>query len=318
MGGTIGMASGESAGSRFWFTAGFDKRTAGVVSPKDTLSSMNGLHVLFADSDESNRLLLASLLSGWGCRFDAAGDCESVLDLLERAAYGNDRYDAALLDRHMPKLDGDFEVRLLELHRESPGTKFIMMSSGKNDDEDDLPYNFGFSGYLAKPLAQTELYQSLVPESRKRACRILVADGNTADRRDLLKKLVNAGCLADVAVTEDGMLHSLVDNSYDLVFLDCRTPALHGFEAVAKIRKNRVNGHLLPIIAMMSDTQGNDREKCRAAGMDDYLGKPVDPAELTALLEIWLPYDGANRIRCGFPDMDESAADLEECTGAGG
>ncbi len=100
------------------------------------------------------------------------------------------------------------------------------------------------------------------------------------------------------------------------MFLDCRTPALPVFDAVTKIRRNKVHGHLLPVVAMMSGMQENDREKYLAAGMDDCIGKPIDPATLANLLEIWLPYGGSPLNRGVYPDMDESAELLEEITGS--
>ncbi len=316
MGGTMGVTSREGDGSRFWFTAVFEKRAAGVVSAKDTLCSLNGRHVLFADADESNRLLLTSLLSGWGCRFDSAGDWDFTVALLEETSRNGGFYDLVLVDRHMPGLDGEHMGRLLALNPGNRGTKLIMMTSDTKTDGGDLLFDLGFSGYLVKPLAQTELYRCLSPESGSSRRRILVADGNTADRRDILKAFGRSGYTLDFAVNEDEMLHSLLDRKYDLVFLDCRTPALPVFDAVTKIRRNKVHGHLLPVVAMMSGMQENDREKYLAAGMDDCIGKPIDPATLANLLEIWLPYGGSPLNRGVYPDMDESAELLEEITGS--
>jgi len=314
MGGTMGVTSREGEGSRFWFTAVFEKRAAGVVSAEDTLSSMIGRHVLFADSDESNRMLLTSMLSGWGCRFDAASDWDSAVALLLEASHCDDFYEVVLLDQHMPNLHSAGLRHFLALNLEHPGTKLVLMTSEKIGVDDRYLNDLGFSGYLVKPLAQTDLYRCLAPENPKLAYRILVAQRNDADRPDIRKKILKAGCSVDFAGDEEDVLHFLVDRHYDMLFLDCRTPAMYGSETVVKIRRNRIHGHLLPIIAMISVSRAGNREKYRSAGMDDCIGLPFDSVELVSLLEIWLPYKGSHLKLSGSFDMDESAELLEETT----
>ena len=339
MGGAVGLESEENQGSTFWFTAVLEKPPAGQLAAPAPLGDLAGVRVLVVDDLDTNALLVTTLLKGWGCRFATAADGEAALDRLREAVREGDPYGAALLDKLMPGMDG---VELGRRIKESPeirDTRLIMMTSHGERGDAARVTQVGFAGYLAKPLRQSQLRECLalvlgrgdspmaapgpglvtrhtVAESRRHRVRILVAEDNVTNQIVALKILERLGYRADVAANGREALAALRDIPYDLVLMDCQMPELDGFEATREIRdpKSSVRDHGVPIIAMTAHTMKGDREKCLAAGMDDYLGKPVRPAELAAALDRWLATRGgsaaagADRAAPAGPEEPETAA----------
>jgi PAS domain S-box-containing protein len=311
MGGAVGLESEENQGSTFWFTAVLERRPAGQIPVPAPLA---GVRVLVVDDLNSNALLVTTLLESWGCRFATAAGGEAALNRLREAVAAGDPFGVALLDKLLPGMDG---VELGRRIKESPelrDTRLIMMTShGERGDATRIT-QVGFAGYLTKPLRQSQLRECLalvlgrgdsplaapgaglvtrhtVAESRKHRARILLAEDNVTNQLVALKILEKLGYRADVVANGREALVALRDIPYDLVLMDCQMPELDGFEATHEIRdpESQVRDHRVPIIAMTAHTMKGDREKCLAAGMDDYLGKPVRPAELAAALDRWLP-----------------------------
>jgi PAS domain S-box-containing protein len=338
MGGAIGLESEEDRGSTFWFTVVLGKRPAGQIPAPAPLADLAGVRVLVVDDLHINALLVTTLLKSWGCRFATAVDGEAALDRLREATRDGDPYEVALLDKLMPGMDG---VELGRRIKESPelrDTRLIMMTShGERGDAARIS-QLGFAGYLTKPLRQSQLRECLalvlgrgdspmaasgpalvtrhtVSESRKHRVRILVAEDNVTNQLVALKILERLGYRADVVANGREAIAALRDIPYDLVLMDCQMPELDGFEATREIRdpETQVRDHGVPIIAMTAHVMKGDREKCLAAGMDDYLGKPVRPEELAVTLERWLgARDGsagadADRAAPAGPDSSQTA-----------
>ena len=314
MGGAIGLESKTGMGSTFWFTAVFEKQPAGQSPEVAPLADLTGIRVLVVDDHAINRLLVMSLLKTWGCRFDEVADGKAALERMQEAVAGKDPYRIALLDMHMPGMDG---AELGRRIKESPGTSdtlLIMMTSlGERGDIARLAA-IGFGGYLTKPLRQTQLRDCMamvlgrvqmlraatasdlvtrhtVSEARKRRTRILVAEDNATNQLVALKILEKLGYRADAVADGREALAALRDIPYDLVLMDCQMPEMDGFETTRSIRSanSAVRNHTVTIIAMTAHAMQGDRERCLEAGMDDYLSKPVEPAQLAAVLERWLP-----------------------------
>ena len=311
LGGSIGLTSEEGKGSTFWFTAVFEKRAAGKVDEAVNLANLSGLRVLVVDDNETNRLFLRSLLAGWGCRFEEATEGRTALALLEKAVRVGDPFAIALLEMHLGNMDGPELGRRIKENADIKETRLVMMTAkGRRGDAAFLA-GIGFSGYLSKPLRQSQLRDCLalvagrteasekpdagglvtrhrVQEMRKSKVRLLLAEDNITNQVVMRMILEKMGYRVDAVADGREALDAVRRIPYDLVLMDCMMPEMDGFEATAEIRKLPGNGRKIPVIAMTANAMPGDRKKCIDAGMNDYLSKPVEPAMLVATLERWL------------------------------
>jgi CheY-like chemotaxis protein len=319
MGGAIGVVSpstpfrekGEAAGSMFWFTTVFEKQDDKRIVEPTPMSDLSGVRVLVVDDNDTNRLLVTTLLRRWGCRFEEASDGKGALDRLLEATGGGDPFDVALLDMLMPGMDGAELGRRIGENPAFRETQLIMMTSLGERGERARLADLNFAGYLTKPLRQSQLQECLAsvlgrtkpvatvqPRRRvalstearsiKRGARILLAEDNVINQLVALKILGKLGYRADAVANGLEVIKALETIPYDLVLMDCQMPEMDGFEATRAIRNSKTD---IPIIAMTANAMKGDRELCLEAGMNDYLSKPVKPVELAAALERWLSED---------------------------
>jgi PAS domain S-box-containing protein len=337
MGGEIGIASTEGKGSTFWFTTRFQKQT----SPNQTseaLTQTTGLNktsevsetadittarILVVNVNATNRTLMTTMLDSWGCYFETAGDGETALILLRKAAKQNNPFRIALLDQQMPGMDGRELGRQIKADPLLESTLMIMVTSlGQRGDGAALK-RIGFDGYLAKPVRQSQLYDCIaivleranqtsdvlensedsrgivtrhtVVETQNLAAthgvRILLAEDNAINQKlahNLLNKL---GYNVDIVANGLEAVQALEFINYDMVLMDCQMPEMGGFEATSLIRdkRSRVLNHDVTIIAVTANAMAKDREECADAGMDDYLSKPLKKNDLVMMMEKWLP-----------------------------
>jgi PAS domain S-box-containing protein len=313
MGGNIGIESEEGKGSTFWFTSVFEKLSEDRAPAVEPIPDLDGVRVLTVDDNETNRLLVTTLLKLWGCRPEEARDGNSAISRLREAVRSGDPFPVAILDMAMPGMDGEETGRLIKDDPEVGSTSLIMMTSlGQRGDAARLK-EIGFSGYLSKPLRQSQLYECLglalglkahreesqpenfitrhtLSESRKGRVRILLADDNPTNQIVGLSILKKLGYQADAVANGEEVIKALQGIPYDLVLMDCQMPEMDGYEATRRIRNPdaSVMNPAVPIIAMTAHAMKGDREKCIASGMDDYLPKPVQPKELAEMVARWL------------------------------
>lgn len=310
MGGQLGLISQENAGTLFWFELTLPKQDADARVVIDLTERLNGLSVLVVDDNATNREILAHQLHGWSMRYMGAASGQDALRILDRE---ESRCDLLILDLHMPGMDG-FEVaraiRSNPLHARLP---LVMLSSVSVDANSPERLSTTIDCYLTKPVRQSDLYDaiatvfsttadlsssvnpdspalpktSLLPSGK----RILIAEDNPVNQsvaKAMLDSLDVANALAD-----DGRiaLQRLAREPFDLVLMDCQMPEMDGFEASQQIRLLQQRGELpayLPIVALTANAVEGDRERCLAAGMDDYLSKPFTRDGLQAILSRWL------------------------------
>jgi PAS domain S-box-containing protein len=335
MGGSIGVESREGRGSTFWFTAVFEKQPEGAAVTDDLCADIQGIKVLVVDDNETNRILATTLLRSWGCRFDEAVDAETALAKLREAAQRGDPFEIALLDMLMPEVDGAELSRRIKACPELGRTRLIMMTSvGQRGDAARFE-QIGFSGYLSKPVRQSHFRDCLslvagrkepshhmpsraivtrhtVAEAVKHRTRILLAEDNITNQKVALAVLKRLGYRADAVANGLEAIQALRTIPYDLVIMDCQMPEMDGYEASRRIREegSGVLDSMIPIVAMTAHTMKGDREKCMQAGMSDYLAKPVQPGELAAVLERWLP-GGGNAVDLSWNERSLSPASGE-------
>jgi CheY-like chemotaxis protein len=310
MDGEIGVSSTPDQGSRFWFTVMLG-RGAVLEQPPASSAVIEGVKVLSVDDNETNRLLIDTLLTGWGCRVGEAHDAESALRAMRAAAEAGEPFKIALLDMLMPGVNG---VELAERIKEEPllqGTSLVLLTSLGQRDRSDLFRRAGFSRVLTKPIRRASLHQVLAsvlaapggstaagtPSSGAEGnpspggkAAILVVEDNHINQMVALKILRKQGYRADAVANGVEAIHAVQTVPYDLILMDCQMPEMDGFEATERIRKGEAGekNAVIPIVAMTAHAMKGDRERCLASGMNDYLAKPVQPALLGATIAKWI------------------------------
>ena len=337
MGGQIGVASREGAGSTFWFTAIFEKQTPHPNLEPLRPGDLQGLKILVVDDLETNRLLLASLLSGWDCRHEEAADGESALAMLLTAQAQGDPYHVALLDMLMPGMDGAELGRRIKDSPSIDKTRLIMLTSLAERGDAARFERIGFDGYLTKPLRRTQVRDCLalvmsqtgapgvsrpqglvtrhtLSETRKRRVRILMAEDNHTNQLVALAILGKLGYRADAVGNGAEAVEALTRIDYDLVLMDCQMPEMNGFDATRLIRgENSASlNPRVPIIALTAGAMKGDRERCLESGMDDYLAKPVQPRDLADRVAFWLGQAAAEMEDANVTVEDEPRAAPEK------
>ncbi len=333
MGGSIGVRSSEGQGSTFWCTARLLKQAG---SPRAILpmGDLAGKRVLIVDDNESNRLILHHLVSGWGMVDDLAEDAESALHRISEATRRGTPYDLAILDVIMPGKDGLQLARELQHHPEGSGIRLVVMTSMLQRGHAEQARQAGAMGYLPKPVRHDELRDclrtvlglaesprpkepqtlSVVPQLVTRHTvaenvqhrRVLVVEDNLVNQKLAVRMVEKLGYQPDVVDNGQEALTALKKGDYAAILMDCQMPIMDGFETTKNIREReamaasdeRGSSSLphMPIIAVTANAMQGDRERCLAAGMDDYLSKPIILGELRAALARWITSPPTNAV----------------------
>jgi CheY-like chemotaxis protein/HPt (histidine-containing phosphotransfer) domain-containing protein len=347
MGGDIGVRSVFGVGSTFWFDVVLAEDKTGVSSftvPNDT--SLKGMRVLIVDDNETARIIVREQLAPYGVEMREVSSAKEALDALEKEA----RFDIAVLDFMMPQMDG---VELARKIKGNPATKDIVLllitSAPKRGDKEYME-SIGFAAYLSKPLAHWYLRDALsvICEARQSGKKIpmitqhnlkeakagaqqrtggnlhfsnvhiLLAEDNPVNQMVATTMLERYGCRVTPAADGDEAVKQLKQRNFDLVFMDCQMPVMDGYEAARTIRRleeHQKRQHI-PIIAFTANAMKGDDDKCREAGMDDYIPKPVRQNDLERVLLVWLPEnkrsgDAARADKITAGEFSNAALDKE-------
>jgi signal transduction histidine kinase/DNA-binding response OmpR family regulator len=298
MGGTIEVESSGVAGegSRFRLSIVASAVEAPAVSPLLEVD-LAGRHVLIVDDNATNRRILAAQLEGWSMRVTALAEPEAAL----RRLTDGDAVDLAILDLHMPVMDGLALAAAIRTNLATPPPVVILSSLGVR--ERATP---DVAAFLVKPVKPSGLHDTIltvlagsaatVPVrpptgpgidhglADRHPLRILLAEDNPVNQKLATRLLERMGYRADVAVNGLEAIAAVEAATYDVVLMDIQMPELDGLEATRRIRAGRPGPEGPHIVAMTANALEGDRETCIAAGMDDYVSKPIRPDVLAAAL----------------------------------
>jgi signal transduction histidine kinase/CheY-like chemotaxis protein/HPt (histidine-containing phosphotransfer) domain-containing protein len=318
MGGKIGVESTPGTGSTFWFTAQLEKQPAATATIMPVKGSLDGKRVLIVDDNATNRKILSHQTISWGMIPAEAGSGQRAFELLRSAAAQGKPFDLAILDLMMPEMDGFEVARVIKADESIASVRLMMLTSYGAREHGEQAREAGVAACLAKPVRQAQLFDCLTsvigqttgttdavnPSSADSAMlitkhslretktmsdkRILVAEDNIVNQKVALRQLAKLGYTADAVVNGLEALDALTITPYPIVLMDCQMPLMDGYEVTAEIRSREADSpqHTV-IIAMTAHALQGEREKCLAAGMDDYLSKPVKVHELAEVLERW-------------------------------
>jgi two-component system sensor histidine kinase/response regulator len=305
MGGEIVADSVVGTGSTFLVTLPLDASPlAHAVAERDDKRGerLHDLRLLVVDDNDTNRRIISHHAQSWQMQPTEAADGFEALELMRKAAADDAPFDVVVTDLHMPGLDGMELARAIGADEGVPDARLILLSSGV--DERRAARGAGFEDYIPKPVRRAKLYEALAATRRRssgsepeaapartpglRRPRVLVAEDNEVNQLLAVRMLERRGFRADVAANGKDAVRAVQERDYDLVFMDCQMPEMDGYAATKAIRENESELVRIPIVAMTAHSMRGDRERCLAAGMDDYLSKPLDQVAFDASLERWL------------------------------
>ena len=311
MGGRIWVESEPGRGSVFHFTARLGVAKAAPVLLGPGAEHLQGGRVLVVDDSATNRRILTATLENWGMKPEAVENGAGALSLLHSAAKQGKTFDILLTDAQMPDMDGFALANQIRQDFGSGAPAIIVLTSAGQRGDGARCRELSIAAYLTKPVGRTDLRSTLLNVLGRKSeeglpplltrhslheermedrslppLRILLAEDNPVNQQLAMRLLQKRG--HQVVVAENGRkaLEALVNGNFDLVLMDVQMPEMDGFEATAAIRRReRSAGDHLPIIAMTAHAMKGDEERCRAAGMDGYLSKPIRARELFATIE---------------------------------
>ncbi len=306
MGGKLWVESEVGVGSTFYFTARFGIQKGVSVWPTAELGDLRGLPVLVVDDNETNRRILQAMLTSWGCRPVPAASGREALALARDAAKKGRPFPLLLTDVRMPEMDGFMLVEQVHGDAALADVRVIVLSSAGMVGDAARCRELNVCAYLIKPVKQSELLNAILTvmapkeaevappplvtrhtlrEMRSRV-RVLLAEDNPVNQRLAVRLLEKRGHLVTVANNGQEALAALERETFDVVLMDVEMPVMDGFAATAEIRKReQETGRHIPIVAMTAHAMKGDRERCLAAGMDDYVPKPLRVEQLMAVID---------------------------------
>jgi two-component system sensor histidine kinase/response regulator len=318
MDGRIWVESELDKGSAFHFTARFQ------LSKKKAIDALNlreldlsGMPVLIVDDNATSRLVLCEMTSSWGLVPTNVRHGEKALAEMKRAFDSGSPYRLILLDLQMPDMDGFEVARRVKESASGKDVEIILLTSAGQKGDASRCKEVGISGYLLKPVKQSDLLDAItlalghpseekIPiitrytiQEKRRRLSILLAEDNIVNQKLAVKILEKKGHRVVVASNGKEAIEKLREESFDLILMDVQMPEMDGLEATKAIRNLKLEtrnseGHVssikhpvssVPIVAMTAHAMKEDREHCLAAGMDDYVPKPIKSEELFKAIE---------------------------------
>jgi CheY-like chemotaxis protein/HPt (histidine-containing phosphotransfer) domain-containing protein len=300
MGGRIEVRSQPGLGSHFSFTLPLPAVAEDSAAVGLDLATMTRLRILVVEDNETNREVLDNMLGAWGMEVVLARDGREALDILQGKSAIDPHFDLALVDMHMPRLDGMGLALALQASGLHPGMKRVMLSSLSSPDDVRAAHQAGFHRFVSKPVRKTELRQAILGISAslsdsvrltpRLSAHILVVEDNVVNQEVIGGMLRSLGCRVQVSSGALAGLRAMCERRFDLVLMDIQMPGMDGVEALNWFRRgtagrfNFLTSADTPIIAVTANALGGDEERFLGLGFDDYLSKPFRQSQLLAML----------------------------------
>ncbi len=314
MDGEIGLESCEGKGSSFWFNLVLKKQTEKQkkIRPIED-DKLLGLHVLIVDDNHTNRSIVKAYFTTWGCNVSAVAGGKEALARIKESEESQNPYDLVFTDHHMPEMDGFELVETIRSDLKLTKIPIILFTSARSSGDSLRCREYGINGYLTKPIMRSELkcaiktvlagadyeetteskdlitQHSLSKKSGKKMKRILLVEDYVTNQQVAIMHLQDAGYNVELAENGKQAVEAYSSKFYDAILMDVQMPEMDGYEATRIIRKyERKKGKRTPIIAMTAHATTEDKDRCLAAGMDDFMSKPLRRINLFNMLEKWL------------------------------
>ncbi len=308
MGGQIGVTSRLGVGSTFWIEIPFEFVNA-ELKTLQRRQALAGTKVLVVDGVGRERRQIADCLVSWECPFQHVSTMLEAIDAVSQAERDGKPFAVVVVDHHFFVPDELAQLQKLAQH---PNLPVIGLGIGEGHELAAELQQLGLRQLLRDPIRSAVLFETLTsvlagmplnatPDQSSGtatdepaamfSAHLLVADDNHINQLFVRELLKHCGCTCVVANNGDEALTALDKHRYDLVLMDCQMPEMDGFTATREIRRRESAGELrghLPIIALTANALKGDRERCLEAGMDDYLSKPLQAAQLQAMLAKYL------------------------------
>jgi two-component system sensor histidine kinase/response regulator len=326
MGGSMGVDSQPGRGSTFWFELPLVPGEAAAAPREISAQMLADLRVLIIDPNETTRRILQHDLAAWKMTAEAASDAHEAMALMRERAHAGMPFDLVISEYDLREMNGLVLARLIKCERAVAGAHIVLLTASGGRIEAPILRVVGVDSCLPRPVKHSALFDAIVnavsgngpaphdTQPRQSAplrhdVRVLVAEDNPVNQKVALRQLQRLGYAADAVANGVEALEAVERVKYDLVLMDVQMPEMDGLAAAREIRRRQKTQNRVPIVALTANALAGDRDKCLAAGMDDYLQKPFAEADLLRVLRTFVPSPPQ-------PPLDEHVLDgLREVAG---
>jgi two-component system sensor histidine kinase/response regulator len=333
MGGSISVQSNKDTGSTFSFVVPLEFRSdSQIVRIKDEL---HDVRVLVVDDEQHSREITHNYVVSWGMRNGSASSADQGIQMLRQAYAEGDPYKIAVIDLLMPDKSGTDMAKEIFNDPTLSSTRLILLTAFDTPGLGTQAMELGFKAYVTKPVRQSQMLDCLVNVVRggrpiisksaadrrlanttvNRQVRnelILVVEDNQINQQVAQLYLDELGFPCRIVSNGKEALEATKEGQYALILMDCQMPEMDGLTATEILReRERLAGCHVPVIALTASAMQGDKEKCIAAGMDDYLSKPIDPTQLRNMLDKWLPTQSVNEPGSDSCEMSQKPSEKE-------
>ncbi len=333
MGGSIRVESAVGQGSRFWINMRLPKARL-MRRERFETDALRGARALVVDDNQTNREILRQQLEGWHMRVACAASGDDALRQMTEAVAARVPFDLAILDMHMPGMDGLQLAGAIQERPDLAQTPLMMLTSTIASANQQRWQAAGVRRCVSKPIRRADLFGVICgiltstpsePDGPVQPAdvttrlhgRVLLVEDNPINQEVAAAMLATLGLQLSLAENGRDAVDLVLKRDFDLVLMDCQMPVMDGYEATAAIRRLATGrGERLPIIALTANAMQGDEQKCLDAGMNGFLAKPFTLAQLQTIVTRWLPADngrqaGSAATAPAEPDADARASPAE-------